>query len=94
MTETCTDAQWHATAEILFYARYIRPRSEPVIMEPVAHDLFLHDRAYQICAQASQTVINTIQQLDKYQLLREACADFLYIISLTTLFQSESRHSI
>jgi hypothetical protein len=63
-------------------------------MESAADDCVLHDRAYPICAQASQTVIDTIQQLDKYQLLREACADFLYIISLTTLFQSEPRQSV
>jgi hypothetical protein len=87
------DGQWHATAEILFYARYIRPRSESGTGVAISNDPNLHERAYHICAEASHTVISTIHQLDKHQLLREACADFLYIISLTTLFQSESTFS-
>ena len=81
--------QWHATATILFYARYIQPRSESMFGQFNDDHSTLHVSAYTKCAEASQTVIDAIQQLDRYQLLREACADFLYIISLTTLFQSE-----
>lgn len=84
------DLQWHATATILFYARYIQPKTDVVSGQYIAPTFSSPDRAYSLCAEASQTVIDTIQQLDKYQLLREACADFLYIISLTTLFQSGS----
>jgi hypothetical protein len=77
--------QWHATATILFYSRYIQSRSNGL-----GQSSLLHSQAYTLCAEAADKTINTIRQLDRHGLLQEACADFLYIISLTALFEGMS----